>query len=73
MSSEAETSLTLFVARDYEFWVCILSNKNKTVLYIGMTNDLARGVFEHRSGEFAGALPRGISGDRSSTMSTTAT
>jgi putative endonuclease len=42
------------VSRDYDFWVYILTKKNETVLYIGMTNDLARRVHEHRSGEFPG-------------------
>ena len=40
--------------RDYDFWVYIITNKNKTVLYIGMTNDLARRVSEHRSGDVPG-------------------
>ncbi|MEY2531310.1 MAG: putative endonuclease [Verrucomicrobiota bacterium] len=29
-------------------------NQHDTVLYIGMTNDLARRISEHRSGEFGG-------------------
>jgi putative endonuclease len=40
--------------RDYNFWVDIVTNINHSVLYIGMTNDLARRVSEHRSGEIAG-------------------
>ena len=31
-----------------------MTNQNDSVLYIGMTNDLARRMSEHRSGEFAG-------------------
>ncbi|MBA2430793.1 MAG: GIY-YIG nuclease family protein [Chthoniobacterales bacterium] len=40
--------------RDYDFWVYILTNKNKTVLYIGMTNSLSRRLFQHQSGETEG-------------------
>jgi putative endonuclease len=40
--------------RDYNFWVYIVTNTNHSVLYIGMTNDLARRVSEHRSGEIVG-------------------
>ena len=32
------------------YYVYILTNKNHTVLYTGMTNDLKRRVSEHRSG-----------------------
>jgi len=53
--SEVEESLTISpVPRDYNFWVYIVTNIHDSVLYIGMTNDLARRVSEHRSGEFVG-------------------
>jgi len=31
----------------------ILTNKNKTVLYIGATNDLQRRIGEHKNGKYA--------------------
>ncbi len=40
--------------RDYNFWVYIVTNVHDSVFYIGMTNDLARRVSEHRSGETPG-------------------
>jgi predicted GIY-YIG superfamily endonuclease len=42
------------VPRDYNFWIYIVTNTHDSVLYLGMTNDLARRVSEHRSGEIAG-------------------
>ena len=33
---------------DHNYFVYILTNKNNTVLYTGVTNNLARRVFEHR-------------------------
>ena len=36
------------------YYTYILTNKNDTVLYIGVTNDLERRVAEHRSGIIPG-------------------
>ena len=40
--------------RDYNFWIYIVTNLHESVFYVGMTNDLARRVTEHRSGEVPG-------------------
>lgn len=32
------------------FWVYIITNHTNTVLYIGMTNDIVRRMYEHRTG-----------------------
>ena len=31
-----------------QYWVCILTNWNDRVMYVGMTNHLARRMMEHR-------------------------
>ena len=33
------------------FFTYMLTNKNKTVLYVGMTNDIARRIMEHKNRE----------------------
>lgn len=35
-------------------FVYIISNKNRTVLYIGVTNDIAKRIQEHKSGNYKG-------------------
>ena len=37
--------------RPHQYWVYFLTNKGRTVLYTGVTNDLQRRLFEHRTGK----------------------
>jgi len=40
--------------RRHLYWVYILTNLHRTVLYIGITNNLTRRLHEHRSGRNKG-------------------
>ena len=42
------------MARDHNFWVYIVTNRNHSSFYIGVTNCLSRRVWEHREGTGAG-------------------
>jgi putative endonuclease len=42
------------MARDYNFWIYIVTNRNHSVLYIGVTNRLSRRIWEHREGNHPG-------------------
>ena len=36
--------------RDHNYFVYIMTNKNKTVIYIGVTGDLQNRIYEHENG-----------------------
>jgi putative endonuclease len=44
--------------RNYDYWVYILTNKRRTTLYIGITNNITRRLNQHRSGEIEGFTRR---------------
>ena len=44
--------------RQYDYYVYILTNKNKTTLYIGVTNDLKRRLHEHQHSDNKSSFTR---------------
>jgi putative endonuclease len=54
-----ETSLIISPPmRDHDYWVYILTNKHCTTLYIGITNNITRRLYQHRFGELDGFAKR---------------
>ena len=44
--------------RNHDYWVYVLTTKRCTALYIGITNDIIRRLYEHRFGEVKGFTKR---------------
>jgi putative endonuclease len=44
--------------RNHDYWVYILTNKHCTALYIGITNNIARRLYQHRYSEVNGFTKR---------------
>jgi predicted GIY-YIG superfamily endonuclease len=41
-----------FMAREHRYFVYIMQSSSRRALYIGMTNNLHRRVFQHKTQEF---------------------
>jgi len=41
-----------------DYWVYLLTNKPRSTLYVGVTNNLVRRIFEHREGLVKGFTAR---------------
>ena len=44
--------------RNHDYWVYILTNRHCTTLYIGITNNITRRLYQHRYGELDGFAKR---------------
>ena len=55
----AKTSLITSPAmRNHDYWVYIFTNRHCTTLYIGITNNITRRLYQHRYGELDGFAKR---------------
>jgi len=45
------------MARDYNFWIYIVTNRNHSVLYIGVTNSLSRRIWNSAKEIILALLP----------------
>ncbi len=43
-----------YILKDHNYYIYIISNWNNKVIYIGMTNDLERRIYEHKNKIFEG-------------------
>ena|SRR5215471_6452031 len=44
--------------RNHDYWVYILTNKSRTTLYIGVTNNITLRLYQHRYGDVEGFAKR---------------
>src|ERR1051326_4926793 len=44
--------------RNHAYWVSLLTNKHRTTLYSGITNEIVRRLYQHRYGEVDGFAKR---------------
>jgi putative endonuclease len=42
--------------RHHQYWVYLITNKGRSTVYIGVTNNIQRRIFEHRTGKDPGSF-----------------